>query len=118
MDYFSLLHNNDEKNLNNYIEKQGVNSEVQGYSLLYWAVFKNNIIFTRQLIEQGAEINKKDDLNRSVLSVACYYGFYEILKLLIESGAEIDDACFKRAQRGWDGHQQFEIIELLSKVKK
>lgn len=78
----------------------------------------NNITFSRLLIKEGINVNKKDKLGRSPLTISCYFGFYDLAKLLLENSAVVNDTCFKKAQKGWDGHSQIEILELLREHEK
>jgi len=43
------------------------------------------------LIENGVNINEKDDNNKTALFYATKYGQVEIVKLLIENGANINE---------------------------
>ncbi|MDR4887519.1 ankyrin repeat domain-containing protein [Fredinandcohnia sp. QZ13] len=115
MDYFKLLRNENVADLDKYLKTHDVNEDIYDQSLLYWAVYENSYAFTQRLIQHGVNVNKKDKLNRTVLHIACYFGFYNIAKLLLQNGAIRDTTCFERALSGWDGHYQSEIIDLLRK---
>src|SRR5690554_5723112 len=115
MDYFKLLRNENVADLDEYLNAHNVNEEINEQSLLYWAVYEKNYAFTQRLIQHGVNVNKKDKLSRTVLHIACYFGFYDIAELLLQHGAVVDSTCFKRASSGWDSHYQSEIIELLRK---
>jgi ankyrin repeat protein len=65
------------------------------------------------LIQHGANLNIEGELGRTVLHIACFFGFYEITKFLLENAAIVDDACFERASKGWDNNYQTVIIALL-----
>jgi len=81
--------------------------------LLYWAVFHNNLDFCKKLIEIGADVNYKDSLGRSPLSVSCFYGLIGITEFLLKNGAKIDFTCMERSYYGWDGKIQADILDLL-----
>lgn len=117
MDYFDLLDKEDVNGLYIFLEKHNANEELQGYSLLYWAIFHNNVAFTKALVNQGANVNQCDHLERTPLQIACYFGFYEIAELLLQNGAHTD-GCLERAKNGWGDHIQTEIIELLEQWEK
>jgi hypothetical protein len=89
--------------------------EIHGQSLLYWAVFYNQLEFSKKLIEIGADVNQKDSFGRSPLSVSCFFGFIDLARLLLKNGAVIDFTCMDSAYYGWDGKIQTEILNLLSK---
>jgi ankyrin repeat protein len=117
MDYFELLSKNKIAELDKYLITHDLNEEIHGQSLLYWAVHHNNLQFVQHLVYQGVDINKKDSLGRTGILIGCYYGFYDVVKFLLENGANFD-GCLERAEHGWDGHSQTEIIELLNIWKK
>jgi len=81
---------------------------------LFQAVYMNDLDTVKKLLdEQNVDVNETDQLGRAPLQIASYFGFYEVCKKLIEKGAKIDEDCFGRAENGWDGFRQSEIIELL-----
>jgi len=116
VDYLQLLRNNDKVELKLYLNSHSVNEEIDGQSLLYLAAYLNNIEFSQILLNRGANANFKDKANRSVLSICCYFGFYDIAKLLLENEAAIDASCMERAYFGWDGNIQLEILSLLREM--
>lgn len=118
MDYIKILDFNDLKKLDEYLSDHDVNEKVNGESLIYWAVFNNKIPFVKRLLELGADPNQRDALGRSLLEKSSYFGFYDVCKVLLEKGAKIDEDCFRRAEKGWDGFRQNEIIELLQEWQK
>lgn len=80
---------------------------------LFQAVYMNDLDIVKKLLDgQTVNVNEKDQLGRTPLQIACYFGFYEVCKVLLENGADID-GCLDRAENGWDGYRQNEIIELL-----
>ncbi|QOY34765.1 ankyrin repeat domain-containing protein [Anaerobacillus isosaccharinicus] len=111
-EFFNHLDNNDVDGLFKYLKIHDSNEEMEGQTLLWWSVFYNNLEFVKVLVNKGADINKKDKLNRTALLLSCYFGFIEIAKFLLVNGANTD-GCLQNAKRGWDGHCQEEIIELL-----
>lgn len=81
---------------------------------LFQAVYMNDLDIVKKLLdEQNVDVNKTDQLGRTLLQIACYFGYYEVCKKLLENGAKIDEDCFRRAENGWNGFRQNEIIELL-----
>ena len=86
---------------------------------LFQAVYINDLDTVKKLLDdKDVDVNKTDHLGRTVLQIACYYGFYEVCKKLLEKGAKIDEDCFRRAENGWDGFRQSEIIGLLHEWQK
>lgn len=118
IDFLKLLKDNDGSSLESYLKIYDVNKEIHGQSLLYWAVFNNNLEFSKRIIEMGADVNHKDSLGRSPLSIACFYGFLDLASLLLENGAVIDETSMKRAFYGWDGGIQTEVLDLLDRWSK
>lgn len=113
MSFFNILKDNDISKLDTYLIEHGVNEEIQGQSLLYWAVFHNRFTFVKKLIEQGASINQKDALGRTPLSVSTFFNFTDITRLLLDSHSVIDATSIDRALFGWNSHVQLESINLL-----
>lgn len=109
----NLLRENDISGLEKYLKEHNVNEEVLGQSLLSLAVFMNKMPFVKMLLELKADPNQKDYLGRSPLEVGCYFGFYEICQILLNHGGIITKDSIRRAENGWDGNRQSEIIELL-----
>ncbi|MCM3570494.1 ankyrin repeat domain-containing protein [Neobacillus mesonae] len=118
MDYIKILNSNDLLMLDEYLNNHNVNEKVNCESLIYWAVFNNKLPFVKRLLELGVDPNQRDALGRSLLEIGSYFGFYEVCKALLEKGARIDEDCFRRAENGWDGNRQSEIIELLHEWQK
>ena len=58
-------------------------------SLIEW-VEKGEMEEVRKCIQQGADVNTKDVYGYSSLLWAACYGNTEILKLLLEKGADVD----------------------------
>jgi ankyrin repeat protein len=57
------------------------------------AVYNNDIDEVNKLINNGYEIDYKSYYNwngSSALMIACYYGYYEIVKILIDNGANVN----------------------------
>lgn len=118
MEYMKILDSNDSKKLlDEYLSNHEVNEKVNGESLTYWAVFYNKLSIVKRLIELGANPNQRDSLDRSFLEIGSYFGFYDVCKTLLEKGAKPDEDCTRRAENGWGGFRQNEIIELLSEWK-
>jgi ankyrin repeat protein len=58
-------------------------------SALMNAVNKNNVSLVKQLIADGANVNELDSNQDAPLVMAAYKGFNEIVKLLLEAGADV-----------------------------
>lgn len=80
MDYFKLLipkNNFDE--LENYLKSHDVNEELNGQTLLYWAVYHNSLQIVQYLVLRDADINKKDSLGRTAILLAVILAFMILL---------------------------------------
>ncbi|AIF45124.1 ankyrin repeat domain-containing protein [Virgibacillus sp. SK37] len=113
LDFMNIINSDDVNQLDEYVDKCGVNHKIKGASLLYWTVHVNNLPFVTRLLELGANPNLKDSIGRSPLEVGAYYGFYKVCKVLLEHGGKVDEDSQRRALEGWDGNRQDLIIELL-----
>lgn len=118
MDYLKLLQTTDEAHLDEYLKIHDVDEETHGQILLYWAVYLNNVAFTKKLVNEGADVNKKDALVRSSLQIACFFEFNTVAEFLLKNGAILDDSCLERAKMGYNSHKQTEIIDLIKKWNK
>lgn len=89
-------------------------------SVLHIAAANNNRFMVRYFVEKGIDVNIKNDYGYTPLFYAVYYGVEDIVKLLLELGADtsikyidgsltVKDLAFAR------GHK--EICELLSNYK-
>jgi ankyrin repeat protein len=56
---------------------------------LMQAVKSNDVAHVKELIQQGANVNALDDNGDAPLVMAAYEGHNEILKLLLEAGADV-----------------------------
>ena len=54
------------------------------------AVESNDYNKTKEFLEKGADVNVKDERDRTLLMIAVYNNNYEISKLLIENKADIN----------------------------
>lgn len=113
MAFMSILDSNNISELIKYVKFHGVNQEINGASLLYWAVFVDQEQIVNKLLALGAEPNQKSSNGTRPLEVGAYFGFYECCKLLLVNGAEVDESVLQRAKEGWAGNQQDEIAKLL-----
>lgn len=111
--FIMILDSSDVNQLDELVNKYGVNCEINGATPLYWAVYINNLSAVKRLLELGANPNLTDENRRSCLSVACYFNFVDVSRLLIENQALIDSTCMERAYYGWDGHIQVETLNVL-----
>lgn len=112
MSFLSMVRKNDIKELGRYLEEHDANEVVQGKSLLYWTFHQGNVEFAKLLIKKGANVNQRDGLGKSILSVAAFYGFTELVRLLLKHNATVDVAAMDRAYYGWDGYIQTDILDL------
>lgn len=112
-EYRMIMHSKDFDKLDRFVRDYGANCEINGASLLFWAVYSNKSMVVNRLLELGADPNCRNEFGASCLSLACFYGFVDVLKTLIDHGANIDFGCVNRAYYGWDGHIQVEILKVL-----
>ena len=61
-----------------------------GHTLLMRAALDGNTESVRELINQGANINRRDDSGRTALMFAVVNRHYETMKLLLEHGADVN----------------------------
>jgi len=59
--------------------------DLKGNSILYYAIFKNDIDTIRDLINLGADINFKDKFGNSAIHIAIFKRNQEILKILLHN---------------------------------
>jgi len=82
---------------------------------LHDAARKGDIVKVRQLLEQGTDVNARDQDQRTPLCIAAYYGKTDVAKLLIEKGADVN--AKDKYQRtplwmaAWEGNT--DVAELL-----
>jgi ankyrin repeat protein len=74
---------------------------------LQTAIELGNISEIKRLLSEGADINAENEL---ALRKACYYGHLDVVKLLLENGAKIDDAV--RWSKLW---RHTELVDYLTK---
>ena len=100
------------KNRNEQKEVSDMKSEIIN------AVGSNDYNKTKEFLEKGADVNAKDERDRTLLMIAVYNNNYEISKLLIENKADInaqDD--MKNNPFLYSGAEgQLDILKLLVKA--
>ena len=65
-------------------KQQNITKSLEG------AILANDLELVKNFINQGADVNAKDNLGNPYLSLACQYGSIEIVKELIEKGADVN----------------------------
>lgn len=90
-----------------------------GDNALHFAVGNSDFSAARALIEAGINIDKAGDLGYTPLHVACIAGNFDMVKLLVEKGADLfalseGDTPFMTALRGEQGR----ICEFLKPLMK
>jgi ankyrin repeat protein len=60
-----------------------------GDNVLHWAVRRNDMEVARLVIECGINVNQHGDLGRTPLHEACGCGHREMVRLLVEHGADL-----------------------------
>lgn len=78
---------------------------------------KGKLTSVKELIDKGANVNYNND-SKTALGYACYYGHFDIVKFLLESGAYIRDdmAILYAAQYGHSNIVEY-LIEYAVKSK-
>ena len=62
----------------------------EGRTILFTAAADNDVYFMKQVIDQGADINKADIYHYTPIQIAVLKGSIAALQTLIEAGAEIN----------------------------
>lgn len=117
MDFFDLLDREDVNGFIEYLKIHNANQEINGQTLLYWSTHMGYLGFVKTLVEHGTDINHKDHHDRTALAIACYFGFVDIVKYLLQYEVDLD-GCMKWALTSWNGEPQTEIIQLLKEKKE
>ena len=65
-------------------------SQTQLDAALIDAAWANDVPRARRLIEQGADVNAKDDTEQSAYLIATSEGYLDLLELTLRHGAEVD----------------------------
>ncbi|MBN1972915.1 MAG: ankyrin repeat domain-containing protein [Sedimentisphaerales bacterium] len=94
------------------------NGTSHGYvKMLHQYVRDHNIEKINEMLEAGTDINEKDWLGYAPLHWACYFGFADLVTLLIDKGADVNKisdtgrTCLEIA----DAMDYKELVELLKK---
>ena len=61
-----------------------------GHTALMRAALDGNTQSVKELLDQGADINRRDDSGRTALMFAVINGHYETMKVLLQSGADVN----------------------------
>jgi uncharacterized protein len=87
-----------------------------GYTLLMVACENGDINWVKSLIENGANVNHKNDCGRTPLMQAAHNGHLPIIKLLLVKGADINT----KDERGYSALSLAELIsdDTISKYLK
>jgi len=68
----------------------GLSYTKEDANLLFKAVQENRIDIVKELIAKGVDINVKDEVGSTPLHTAAFSGHFEIVKFLIENGADVN----------------------------
>jgi hypothetical protein len=95
-----------------------VKDDRKGWTPLHYVAWKGHIEIARLLLQNGAEVNVRNNFGWTPLYCSAFYGHIDILHLLVENGADIEaqDVDGERALH-WAaryGHLPF-IQELISR---
>ena len=73
-----------------YVVVDDVNAvNVDGDNALHWAARSNDLEAAKLLIEAGINVNQYGDLGRTPLHDACAWGHHEMIRLLVDHGADL-----------------------------
>jgi ankyrin repeat protein len=61
-----------------------------GHTALMRAALDGNTEKVKELIQQGADINQRDDIGRTALMFAVINSHYETMRVLLECGADVN----------------------------
>eukprot|EP00919_Chromeraceae_sp_WS-2016_P012486 GHVR01029183.1.p1 GENE.GHVR01029183.1~~GHVR01029183.1.p1 ORF type:complete len:164 (-),score=8.12 GHVR01029183.1:91-582(-) len=77
----------------------------------------NNTELARLFIEYGADVNCQDNYGRTALSLMCYHGYIDNVKLLFETGADVKkmNTDEKTALFGACEHGNLNLVKLVIK---
>jgi ankyrin repeat protein len=122
VDFYEILESKNIDALKQFIIKHGPNYVLDGQSILMMAVRAGNFDVVKILLENGAKVNWEDKLSRNPLLVSSFFGYAEIVELLLKYGAKRIEDALKRAENGWDNNRQEEVTKIikthLSKISK
>jgi ankyrin repeat protein len=110
---------NGDEDMTGILIESGADVNLTDYNCnapLIFAARREEYLYTvRLLLTKGAEVNKKNCLNRTPLHEAAYVGAYDTVKLLIAMGADVngkdrnrETPLHKATRYGWE-----DIAELL-----
>ena len=68
-------------------------ADEEGFNLLHLAAIKGDIETARCLIEKGAEVDAKTTQGKTPLYIAARMKNYNVLELLIQKGANVNELC-------------------------
>lgn len=72
------------------LSPQNINAvNCEGDNVLHLAIHQNNTEIAKQLIKEGINIHQPGDLGHTPLHEACAFGNMEIVKALLEAGADL-----------------------------
>ena len=81
---------NDDESVNENDENVNENADKYGRTPLHYAINFDNYENVKLLLDNGADVNAKDNEGKTPLYWAVEMGKYEIVKLLLEHGADVD----------------------------
>ena len=65
-------------------------ADEHGQTQLFLACCNGQVDAARLLLDNGADVHRRDSRNTTPLSLAAYYGPIEVVQLLLDSGADAD----------------------------
>lgn len=96
--FHSAVYNNDYQYVLENINHVNANEvDYYGRSLMYYALVNENIKIVQHLYKMYARIKNVDGFNQSALLIAVYTGNIEIVKFLLEKGANPNEIYYNRS---------------------
>jgi len=92
-DISRAIENNDIDYIKTHINQDNINNLYAGRTCLLRAVYHNREKIVRQLIECGADINKRDTYNVTALIVASFNNMEKIVEILLEQNCDVGQIC-------------------------
>lgn len=89
----TYIENEDLGGLRNFLDSRQIqvdDRDENGTTPLMVAASKGLVLFVKELLSHGADVNAQDLDNWTALICATKAGFMEIVELLVENGAEIE----------------------------
>lgn len=74
-----------------FLKNKIIRLDSGGRTPLHQAAMHGHILLTRLLLQNGADINLRDEYGKTPLHVAAEAGYFDIVELLVRKGSNVDD---------------------------